>query len=115
MANPAGLTPTGLTETEDADFVSTPNPVDDTTHTIDQQSPMSPTEVVNLGNHSASAMADDYLSFAGAAFSLDETTTKTSSNDRTILRDIVSEMKVFLVNITFNYGTTLTIRVRPQR
>ena len=100
-ANPAGLTPTGLTETEDANFVSTPNPADETTHILGQQSPTSPTEVINIGNHSTSAMANDYLSFAGAAFSLVKTTTNMSINDRTILRDIVLEMKDFLINITF--------------
>ena len=54
-------------------------------------------------------MADDYLSFAGGTFYLNETTTKMSSNNKAILRDIVLEMKDVLINVTFKLWDNMLV------
>ena len=89
------------TEMEDIDPVSAPNLADKSAYTLAQQSPLSPTEVVNIRNHSSSAMANDYLSFDGPTFSLNKIIVKMSSSDRTVLHVIVSEMDDFLIRVTF--------------
>ena len=47
-------------------------------------------------------MAEDYLTFAGSEFSIDEATSKTSDDDSTILNDVVANVNKFLVRVTFN-------------
>ena len=47
-------------------------------------------------------MAEDYLTFAGSEFSIDEATSKTSDDDSTILNDVVANVNKFLVRFTFN-------------
>ena len=55
-------------------------------------------------------MADDYLSFAGPTFSLNETITKMSRSDKTILHDIVSEMDDFLIRVTFKFWDNIPLK-----
>ena len=67
-----------------------------------QESPPTSPLLYNIGNHSSHAMAADYLSLVGSAFSYDDIVKKLSSNDKSILFELVSKVSNFLVRVTLN-------------
>jgi len=71
-------------------------------HSFAQQSPPTSPLLYNIGNHSSHAMAADYLSLVGGAFSHDDIVKKLSSSDETILFDLVSKVGHLLVRVTLN-------------
>ena len=67
-------------------------------HSHNNPPPSSPEAV----NHSPNIIAEDYLTFAGYEFSIDEATIKTSNDDIAILNNVAANVNKFLVRVTFN-------------